>query len=99
MKRWGSIDMIRVVVVDDYPVVREGLKRIICESAGMVVAGEAGNGHEALDVIRSKPCDVLLLGLDLSARGGLDMLRELRAQRSKLPVLVLSTYANDRYAA
>ena len=52
--------MIKVVVVDDHAVVREGLKRIVSESGGMTVTGEAADGHEALRVIKSEPCDVVL---------------------------------------
>ena len=49
--------MIKVCVVDDHAVVREGLKRIIAENPGMAVTAEAGDGHEALKVIQSEPCE------------------------------------------
>ena len=57
--------MIKVVVVDDHAVVREGLKRIVSESGGMTVTGEAADGHEALRVIKSEPCDVDLLDITM----------------------------------
>ncbi len=57
--------MIKVVVVDDHAVVREGLKRIVSESGGMVVSGEAADGQEAMRVIKSEPCDVVLLDISM----------------------------------
>ena len=74
--------MINVVVVDDHPIVREALKRIIAENTGMAVTGEAGDGHEALEVIRSGPCDVVLLDLTIPQKSGLEVLKELRARTS-----------------
>ena len=90
--------MISVVVVDDHPVVREGLKRIITENAGMAVTGEAGDGHEALRVIRDGPCDVVLLDLTIPQKSGLEVLREIRAEKPQLPVLILSASPEDQVA-
>jgi len=90
--------MIKVVVVDDHAVVREGLKRIISENPGMAVTGEAGDGHEALKVIQSEPCDVVLLDITMPNRSGLDVLKQLHAESPRLPVLVLSMHSEDQYA-
>jgi len=90
--------MIRVCVVDDHAVVREGLKRIIADNPGMAVTAEAGDGHEALRVIQSQPCDVVLLDITMPNKSGLDVLKELHANRPRLPVLVLSMHAEDQYA-
>src|SRR5437867_9592248 len=90
--------MIKVVVVDDHAVVREGLKRIISENPEMAVTGEAGDGLEALKVIQSEPCDVVLLDITMPNRGGLDVLKQLRAESPRLPVLVLSMHSEDQYA-
>lgn len=90
--------MIKVVVVDDHAVVREGLKRIISENPGMAVTGEAADGHEALNVIKSGPCDVVLLDITMPYKSGLDVLKELHAESPRLPVLVLSMHAEDQYA-
>jgi DNA-binding NarL/FixJ family response regulator len=90
--------MIKVVVVDDHAVVREGLKRIISENPGMEVTGEAGDGHEALKVIQSEPCDVVLLDITMPNRSGLDVLKQLHAESPSLPVLVLSMHSEDQYA-
>jgi DNA-binding NarL/FixJ family response regulator len=90
--------MIRVVVVDDHAVVREGLKRIISENPGMAVTGEAGDGFEAIKIIKAAPCDVVLLDITMPNRGGLDVLKELHAEVPRLPILVLSMHAEDQYA-
>jgi two-component system, NarL family, invasion response regulator UvrY len=90
--------MIRVVVVDDHAVVREGLKRIISENPGMAVTGEAGDGHEAMRVIKENPCDVVLLDITMPNKSGLDVLKELHAESPRLPVLVLSMHSEDQYA-
>jgi DNA-binding NarL/FixJ family response regulator len=90
--------MIRVCVVDDHAVVREGLKRIIAENPGMAVTAEAGDGHEALRVIQTQPCDVVLLDITMPNKSGLDVLKQLHTESPRLPVLVLSMHAEDQYA-
>src|SRR5215813_11409348 len=90
--------MIKVCVVDDHAVVREGLKRIIAENPGMAVTAEAGDGHEALKVIQSEPCDVVLLDITMPNRNGLDVLKQLHSESPRLPVLVLSMHSEDQYA-
>src|SRR5262245_59166591 len=90
--------MINVVVIDDHAVVREGIKRIISENPGMAVTGEAGDGYEAMTVVKSNPCDVVLLDITMPNRNGLDVLKQIHAESPRLPVLVLSMHAEDQYA-
>jgi len=90
--------MIKICVVDDHAVVREGLKRIISENPGMAVTAEAGDGQEAMRVLQSEPCDVLLLDITMPNVNGLDVLKRIRAESPKLPVLVLSMHSEDQYA-
>jgi DNA-binding NarL/FixJ family response regulator len=90
--------MIRVLIADDHAVVREGLKQIVAENPDMMVAGEAGNGHEVLEFVRKHDCDVVLLDLAMPGKDGLDTLKELHALRRGLPVLVLSIYPEEQYA-
>jgi two-component system invasion response regulator UvrY len=85
--------MINVVVIDDHAVVREGLKRIISENPGMAVSGEAGDGHEAMRVVKENPCDVVLLDITMPNRNGLDVLKQIHTESPRLPVLVLSMHA------
>ena len=81
--------MIKVVVVDDHAVVREGLKRIISEAPNMMVSGEASSGNEAIDVVRKTPCDAVLLDITMPDRNGMDVLKQIHTDNPRLPVLVL----------
>lgn len=90
--------MIKVCVVDDHTIVREGLKRIIAEHSEMAVTGETGDGQEALKVIKSGHFDVVLLDITMPTKSGLDVLKELRAESPSLPVLILTMHAEDQYA-
>jgi len=90
--------MIRVVIVDDHAVVREGLKRIIESAGDMTLVGEAASGEELLRELNGWPCDVVVVDLSMPGMPGLDVVREIRQRAPKLPVLVLSMYPEDQYA-
>jgi DNA-binding NarL/FixJ family response regulator len=87
-----------ILVVDDHAVVREGLKRILEESGEFVVAAEAANVAEATEWLRKRTFDLVLLDLSLPQRSGLELLRMIKRETPRLPVLVLSAYADDHYA-
>jgi two-component system invasion response regulator UvrY len=90
--------MIRILVADDHAVVREGLKQIVRETSDMVVTGEAADGREVLRLIHEHDWDVVLLDIAMPGRGGLDILKELKAEKPRLPVLMLSMYPEEQYA-
>ena len=90
--------MIRVIVVDDHPVVRRGLKQIIAAEPDMRVVGEAETAHEALRVIRETACDAVVLDITLPDATGLDVLGRLESERSTLPVLIMSVHEEQQYA-
>jgi DNA-binding NarL/FixJ family response regulator len=90
--------MIRVLIADDHPIVRQGLRQILSEIPDMVVAGEAVNGQETLDQVRAGGWDVLVLDITMPDRSGLDILKELKYQQPDLPVLVLSIHAEEQFA-
>ena len=90
--------MLRVLIVDDHTVVREGLKRIIDDAPGMRVTGEAAAASEALDTLRAESFDVVVLDLNLPGRDGLELLGDIKRDIPSLPVLVLSFYAEEAYA-
>src|SRR5262245_36467673 len=90
--------MIKVCVVDDHAVVREGLKRIIAENPGMAVTAENKDGHETLKVSQSETCDVVLLDIIMTNMSSLDVRKQLNAESPRLPVLVLSIHSEDQYA-
>jgi len=88
----------RILIIDRYEIVREGLKRILDEQAGPKVIGEAGAAPDALKLVRERDWDMALLDFSLGGRGGLEVLKELRRIRSKMPVLILSMHSEEHYA-
>jgi two-component system, NarL family, invasion response regulator UvrY len=90
--------MIRILVADDHTIVREGLKQILGEVKDMTVRDEAGSSQEALAKIRAGDYDVLLLDISMPGRSGLEILKEIKLERPKLAVLILSMHAEEQYA-
>jgi two-component system, NarL family, invasion response regulator UvrY len=90
--------VIKILIADDHAIVREGLKQILAETTDLVVAGEAANGQEVLEHIRHQECDLALLDLAMPGRDGLETLKELKREKPKLPVLILSIYPEEQYA-
>ena len=91
--------MIRVLIADDHAIVRRGLKQIIEDTGEMQVVAEASSGIEALRGIRAHECDVVLLDISLPDMSGIDVLKQVHAERPHLPVLILSIYPEDQYAS
>ncbi|HWP24576.1 MAG TPA: response regulator transcription factor [Candidatus Binatia bacterium] len=89
--------MIQVVIADDHPVVRVGLKRIVADQPDMTVSAEAATSQELMECLGKVPCDVVLLDISMPGRGGLEALAELRRQHPKVAVLVLSVYPEEQY--
>ncbi|HUV53303.1 MAG TPA: response regulator transcription factor [Dehalococcoidia bacterium] len=90
--------MIKVLIADDHAIVREGLKQIVADVPDIDVAGEAKDGHEALDMISKNNYDVVLLDISMPGISGLDVLKQLRSQKPQLRVLILSIYPEEQYA-
>jgi len=90
--------MLRILIADDHPVFRRGLKQIIQETADMVVAAEAVDGREALLKARTGEYDVVLLDITMPIRNGVDVLSQLKHERPTLPVLMLSMHPEEQYA-
>src|SRR4030067_3565687 len=90
--------MMKILIADDHAVVREGLKQILSESPDMVVTAEASTGHEVLEKIGKDDFDLIVLDIAMPGRGGLDILKEIKNKKPRLPVLILSMYPEDQYA-
>jgi DNA-binding NarL/FixJ family response regulator len=90
--------MIRLLLIDDHTIFRQGLKRLLAEQDGFDVVAEAGDASEALGRLREQSFDVALLDVNMPGRSGLEMLPSLRAERPTMPVVVLSMYPAEQYA-
>lgn len=90
--------MIRVFITDDHAIVRQGLKQILADTRDISFAGEADTGAAAIRGVRDTPCDVVLLDISLPDRNGIDVLKQLKREHPKLPVLMLSMHMEREFA-
>jgi two-component system invasion response regulator UvrY len=90
--------MIKVLVADDHAIMRRGLKLILEEEFHSISFGEASNGQQALDLAWKQDWDIVVLDITMPGRNGLDILKELKQLRPKLPVLILSMHSEDQFA-
>ncbi len=90
--------MIRILIVDDHVMFREGLKQILAKHSDLKVVDEAGNGQEAIEKIVKHRLDVVLLDITLPGKNGPELLKEIKKNRPELSVLVLSMHPEDQYA-
>jgi two-component system invasion response regulator UvrY len=90
--------MIRILIVDDHVMFREGLKQILAKHSDMKVIDEAGSSQEARAKIHQHKFDVILLDISLPGRSGADLLSEIKKEKPELAVLVVSMHPEDQYA-
>lgn len=90
--------MIRALLADDHRLVREGLKQLLSEAPGIIVAAEAANSQEVMEKVRTEEIDVVLLDISMPGRSGLEVLKELKRIRPNLPVLMVTMYPEKEYA-
>jgi DNA-binding NarL/FixJ family response regulator len=91
-------DAKRIVIVDDHPLFRKGLEQLIHSDGAFAVCGEAGNAAEAMDVIRELDPDLAIVDLSLPGANGIELIKNIRAEFPKLPILVLSMHDESLYA-
>lgn len=90
--------MIRVLIADDHAVVRRGVRMVLESTARIEVAAEAATGSEALDKARQAGIDVAILDMSMPGPGGLEVLKQIKDEHPRLPVLVLTMHPEDQYA-
>jgi len=90
--------MIRLLIIDDHSVVRQGIRQILADMEDIVVGGEATNAAEGLERARAEQWDAVVLDLNLPGTHGLDLLKQLRHEQETIPILVLSMHAEDQFA-
>src|SRR5438034_244565 len=91
-------DAKRIVIVDDHPVFRKGLEALIQSDSCFAVCGEDSNASEAMDVIRKLNPDLAIVDLSLPGANGIELIKNIRAEFPKLPILVLSMHDESLYA-
>jgi len=89
--------MIKILIADDHPMIREGLKKTLRDEIDFKVVGEAKNGREVLSFVAENELSIVLMDLSMPELSGLEVLKELRRHRPKLPVLILSMHPEDRF--
>jgi DNA-binding NarL/FixJ family response regulator len=90
--------MIRVVIADDHTIVREGLKQILRADPGFNVVAEAADGLEVMQRVRELEFDVLLLDMSMPKKSGIELIKQVKAEKPKLRVLILSMHEEQQYA-
>lgn len=88
---------IRVVLIDDHPVVRSGIRNMLEEASDIVVEGEAGDGKEALRLVEELSPDVLLLDMEMPGLSGVDVAKRLQEKGASVKVLALSAHDDEHY--
>src|SRR5437762_6370301 len=88
----------RIVIVDDHPLFRKGLEQLIHSDGAFAVCGEASNASEAMDVIRKLDPDLAIVDVSLPGANGIELIKNIRAEFPKLPILVLSMHDESLYA-
>lgn len=90
--------MIKVVIADDHPLIREGVKKVVNGQIDLEIIGEAENGDELLTILKNKTPDILVLDITMPGQSGLELLKQLNNLYPNLPVLVLSIHSEERFA-
>jgi two-component system invasion response regulator UvrY len=88
----------KILIADDHTIFREGLKHILTEYPDMIIADEARNGREVLEKIWNNDYDMVLLDISMPGMTGLEALKQMKNDKPKLPVLVLSMHPEEQYA-
>lgn len=90
--------MINIFITDDHSLIREGFKKILNSEKDITIAGEAGNAKDCMSFVLNNNIDILILDLNLPDKNGLDLLKELKALKPELKILILSMHPEDRFA-
>jgi DNA-binding NarL/FixJ family response regulator len=88
----------RVLIVDDHPIVRQGITRLINFEEELVVCGEAGNAKEAMEAIAKDEPELVIVDISLKGRSGLELIKDIKMRYENLPVLVVSMHDESLYA-
>jgi len=87
-----------VLVADDHAIIRDGLRKILADTEDLEVVGEAANGNQALEKVRERDWGMVILDLSMPGRSGIELIKLIKAERPKLPVLIFSMHPEEQYA-
>ena len=88
----------QVLVADDHAIIRDGMRKILADTDDMEMVGEAANGHEVMDLIRQRDWDLVVLDLSMPGRSGVELIKLIKAERPKFPILIFSMHPEEQYA-
>jgi DNA-binding NarL/FixJ family response regulator len=87
-----------VLVADDHAIIRDGLRKILADTDDLVVAGEAANGLVVMEKVRARDWNLLVLDISMPGRNGLELIKLVKAERPRLPILIFSMHHEEQYA-
>jgi len=92
-----AVEKIKILIADDHAIVREGLKQIVAEEKDIIVAGEAENSEELMELLGKGKWNLVVLDINMPGKSGLEALKDIKIQYPDLPVLILSMFSEDQY--
>ena len=87
-----------VLIADDHAIIRDGLRKILADTYDLEVVGEAANGNAVMEQVRARDWDLLVLDISMPGRNGLELIKLVKAERPKLPILIFSMHPEEQYA-
>jgi DNA-binding NarL/FixJ family response regulator len=90
--------MVKVVIADDHPFIREGIKKVVNSKTDLKVVGEAENGDELLDILEEEKPNIIVLDITMPGKSGLELLKHINSLYPDIPVLILSIHSEERFA-
>lgn len=90
--------MLKLLIADDFPLFRRGVKELLVDGLGAVTIGECANAHDLVDLVRRKKWDVIIMDITMPGNTGTEALKQVKAECPKVPVIVLSMHSEDEYA-
>jgi DNA-binding NarL/FixJ family response regulator len=87
-----------VLIADDHAIIRDGLRKILADTYDLEVMGEAANGSAVMDQVRARDWDLLVLDISMPGRNGLELIKLVKAERPRLPILIFSMHPEEQYA-
>ncbi len=94
----GDDVVLKLLIADDFPLFRRGVKELLVDGLGAVTVGECSNAHDLMDLIRRKKWDVIIMDITMPGNSGTEALKQVKGECPKVPVIVLSMHPEDEYA-